>query len=492
MQHAAPPPQSSPLPALPTDEVSESPVNAPGSGHRTRVRDASARDSSAILQSALRSVDSDPADGYIQSSSPLSRMSRKSIAGNLASAKSTRTGLRRSTRLSGSPDGEDNELASDLQAVTVDDTIAEEPATAAFQDDSIPEVAETIIEEPAEVESPEVDEAREINDREAAHRLGRKRPRRSIPAPSPELASEEASEEPEPEPVAKRPRKEAPPKKKKSPAEQRQPKAPRAKQTKPNSRRKSKGEQEDAAHGPPVGIAVQRFSKIRSRGDDSDDDDVLNTTIPHTNRKDVNAIDVLAQMCEEVIGATLKKYKESFKEAQDAPTKKELRVKISALGAFQEELRTRLLEHVSRRLLFSFRVKMINADDKADKSCLQTIALDTLYSLKKRVREAQKEKLKLRERLMEIRTEREHVALRKDAVRAKYEEDSKEALVRFIHTPFTLGPKVCVADISSTAQHLPVHGNARHRPSHRARARRPRTLRQGGKNGRIGESGVVD
>lgn len=31
---------------------------------------------------------------------------------------------------------------------------------------------------------------------------------------------------------------------------------------------------------------------------------------------------------------------------------------------------------------------------------------------------------------MEIRTEREHVALRMDAVRAKHEEESKEALVR--------------------------------------------------------------
>lgn len=60
---------------------------------------------------------------------------------------------------------------------------------------------------------------------------------------------------------------------------------------------------------------------------------------------------------------------------------------------------------------------------------LQTIALDTLFTLKKRVREAQKEKVKLRERIIEIRTEREQVHLRMDAVRTKHSEDSKEALV---------------------------------------------------------------
>lgn len=297
-----------------------------------------------ILQSALRSVDSDPADAYLQSSSPLSRLSRKSLAGNLASARSTRTGLRRSTRLSGSPDGNANELASGAPvAGSEEGTIAEEPGPDVAQDDSIPEVAETVVEEPIEIDSPEVDEAREIDDREAARRLGRKRIRRSIPAASPELASEDVAEEP----IAKRPRQEAPlKKKKKSPAKQRQPKGPRAQQSKSESKRKPKGDQ-DAA-GPPVGIAVQRFTRIRRRGDDSDGEDVLNSMVPHSNRDGVNAIDVLAQMCKEISGVTLNKMKESFREAQDAPTKKELRVKISALGAFQEELRTRLLEHVRR------------------------------------------------------------------------------------------------------------------------------------------------
>lgn len=305
-----------------------------------------------ILQSALRTVDSDPADGYMQSSSPLSRLSRKSIAGNVASAESTRTGLQRSTQPSGSPDGEVNELASDPPAEPVDDSITEKLAhvEGVAQDDDIPEVAETVIEEHAAAEPPEVDEAREIDDREAARRLGRKRARRNIPAPSPELASQDASEEPEPD--VKRLRKEvSQTKKQKSPAKQRQPKAPRARKARPESksRRKSKGDgdEEPDSGRSAVGIAVQRFTKIRSQGGDSDDEDVLNNMTLHPDRGRVNAIDVLAQICKELIHYTLKTFKDALREAQDAPTKKELRVKISALGAFQEELRTRLLEHVS-------------------------------------------------------------------------------------------------------------------------------------------------
>jgi len=59
----------------------------------------------------------------------------------------------------------------------------------------------------------------------------------------------------------------------------------------------------------------------------------------------------------------------------------------------------------------------------------QTIALDALHALKKRVRAAQREKLLLREEILRIRAERDQVALRMDAVRTKHEAESKEALV---------------------------------------------------------------
>jgi hypothetical protein len=60
----------------------------------------------------------------------------------------------------------------------------------------------------------------------------------------------------------------------------------------------------------------------------------------------------------------------------------------------------------------------------------QTIAVDTLNALRKRVRFAQREKLALRDEILRIRAERDEVAARKDAIRIKHEAESNEALVR--------------------------------------------------------------
>lgn len=61
----------------------------------------------------------------------------------------------------------------------------------------------------------------------------------------------------------------------------------------------------------------------------------------------------------------------------------------------------------------------------------QTIRLNHWHSLRKRVRHAQKEKLALREEIMELKREREQVALRMDAVRIKHEADTKESNVSY-------------------------------------------------------------
>lgn len=255
----------------------------------------------------------------------------------------------------------------------------------------------------------EAEVAQEVDDTEAARHLGRKRQRRSKAVTSPELMSEETTEEPSP----KRPRTVLPPKpKKRSPAKQKQPRAPRAKSNKQES---AWGKKSGDATGQPISVKIQRFTKPRRLDeDDPEADDILNTEIPFANRAGVNAVDVLAQMCEELISTSLQKVQDNFDNAQDAATRKELRVKIKALEAFQEELRTRFLEH--------------------------TIAVDALYALKKRVREAQKNKLQLRERIIQIRAEREQVALRMDAVRMKHEEDGKEALV---YLTLTCYPRLC-------------------------------------------------
>ena len=71
---------------------------------------------------------------------------------------------------------------------------------------------------------------------------------------------------------------------------------------------------------------------------------------------------------------------------------------------------------------------------------LQTINLDNAHSLEKRVRDAQKKKIALREEILQLRAEREQVALRMDEIRIKHENESNEVKVCPITT--TLG-KIC-------------------------------------------------
>lgn len=60
---------------------------------------------------------------------------------------------------------------------------------------------------------------------------------------------------------------------------------------------------------------------------------------------------------------------------------------------------------------------------------MKTINLDNTFSLERRVREAQKKKLALREDILRVRAEREQVALVMDEIRIKHERESNEAQV---------------------------------------------------------------
>lgn len=65
----------------------------------------------------------------------------------------------------------------------------------------------------------------------------------------------------------------------------------------------------------------------------------------------------------------------------------------------------------------------------------QAIHLDHWFSLRKRVRHVQKEKLTLRDDILKLKAEREQVALRMDAIRTKHEVDTKESTVRNLEYP---------------------------------------------------------
>jgi hypothetical protein len=138
-----------------------------------------------------------------------------------------------------------------------------------------------------------------------------------------------------------------------SPAQQQQPKAPKGKPAKKPAGRKRRGPKaaeaadDDEADGGAVPITVHRFTKKAIVGEEEPDADILNAEIPYANRGGVNAVDVLSKLCEELIGAFSTRLEENLQNAEDTAGRREQRTMLRSLEAFQEELRTRLLEHVS-------------------------------------------------------------------------------------------------------------------------------------------------
>lgn len=369
------------------EEVTESPADAPGSGHRRRVRISQGLATQSVqLQRAVLLEEEKGHGGEMTTSSPLARKTRKSAATTRASTRSA---------LAGSPDlGEDPTPASRRSDSTVAsgsagssgsrrlsprNLVPTDPVEPSVEPSSpIPQkesrrkaqaqakakkskVTEEVPEEVLGVPQPkpkskakpkpkpksksisksseaigeDAEEAEEVAIEEVARRIGRKRPRGSPPREEP---SKPDVPEEEPEPPAKKRRQKRP---QESPAQQSQPKASKAKgKTEARARRRR-------SDGEPIPIGVQRYTKPQRINEDDSEADILTSEIPFTNRGGVNVVDVLSQICEEVIEANLATLHEAASNAENTPMKKEYRTKLRALEAFQEELRTRLLEHVS-------------------------------------------------------------------------------------------------------------------------------------------------
>uniref|UniRef100_A0A0B7JPK0 Inner kinetochore subunit AME1 domain-containing protein n=1 Tax=Bionectria ochroleuca TaxID=29856 RepID=A0A0B7JPK0_BIOOC len=274
--------------------------------------------------------------------------------------------------------------------------------------------------EPGEMEVvPAPDDGEEEEEEEEAEEI---RSRDRGDGDEDDYEEEEEAPEPVPEPAPRRQRG----KPNKSPATQKQPAQkprkrasqkqkpekprptapPKPRRTSGARRKSDEGSVEDGGEGEnAIEVTVQRFVNFRKRrrddDEEADDIDPLQLDIPFANSSRENAVDVFAQVCEEVIGNTLSQFEQHAQNAPDAAKKKEFRIKIRAVEAYREVLKSRLLQHA--------------------------IHLNHWHSLRKRVRQTQKEKLALREEILRIKGEREQVALRMDAVRAKYEADNKEA-----------------------------------------------------------------
>ncbi|KAI0454882.1 hypothetical protein F5B21DRAFT_473805 [Xylaria acuta] len=451
------------------EEVTESPVAAPGSGRRRRIEPTDAVTQSTRLQRVVMAEEEAGATGEVATSSPLARKTRQSIAtvGTL-SARTTRASARktpsspiealqrsspltrhsrksdstaatssvrsvRSTRsqnhrttpttlvhdveeLSSPPDAAGTSSARKPQLRKKSVTIPESPydiGESEEENQQVEEVAELVAEpeiepevEPgveaeleAEIEAEggavaDDEEAEEVSDHEAARRIGRKRSRVS---PRQKRPPDDADGVDSSLATMERPTKKRRPRQNKvSPVKQAQPKTVKEKKKKPSARRKSDGKS--------IPVTVQRYTKPLQRNENDTDEDILNTDIPFTDHKSPNVVDVMLQICEESMDKYLSALHEEASQADGPVNRKIYRTKLRAVEAFQEELRTRLQG--------------------------QTIALDNLRTLKKRVRAAQKEKVSLRNEILRIRAEREQVALKIDAVRMRHETANKESLLQ--------------------------------------------------------------
>ncbi|KFG80564.1 mannosylphosphorylation protein (Mnn4) [Metarhizium anisopliae] len=355
-----------------TEEITESPAGKPGSGHRQRINEA------VNIGGAPtgRTPDiSDEDDAQTQPSSPL--------------ANKTRTSNVSRPSIPAVPEESEGEREEEPSDEARTRPPQQRPGMARKEAVVVEEEEEEEEEEEPE-ESDHSDEgAVEIDDRRAAQSIGVKRPRPNKTR-SPELGSEQSEDSQPEEPVQKRHRR--------SPAAQRQP----AKRPKPQPKQKRHSSGSDRDDDAAIEITVQRFVNNFAQG--ADDEDELQQEIPFANRGGETVVDVFSQVCEEMISSTLENLQKMLQSSDDLGKKKELRVKIRAIGAYREELNSRLLQHA--------------------------IHLNHWHSLRRRLRHVQKEKLALRDEIIRLKGEREQVALRMDAVRIKHEADSKESTSR--------------------------------------------------------------
>ncbi|KAE9366873.1 hypothetical protein N431DRAFT_384876 [Stipitochalara longipes BDJ] len=361
-----PPPRTARTPSVPAptqEEISESPIDAPRSGQRTRVSILEASIASAQLQVEL--------EGSSVIETPIPQNQRKRKRRDNAPHSSRKQPVQAS-----SPANDE-----------LDELSPEQPERRDHRRD---------VEHSPELENPvEEEEAEAIDDKQAAILLKKNRGRRisrNIPEESPDLDSAEVPRQT----VLKKQK--GKPRTISSPAKQSHPKQPSAK-TKSKTSKNPK-----IRVGSPIPVTVHRLSRAPMYDEDELHADILNAEIPRTKRGGVNAIDVLSQICQEIIGAGVDTLEDGCNRCEDPVLRREYKTKLRAVEAFGDELQTRLLEH--------------------------TINLDNSYSLERRLRDEQKKKLGLREEILRIRAEREQVALKTDEIRIRHENESKKAQER--------------------------------------------------------------
>lgn len=95
-----------------------------------------------------------------------------------------------------------------------------------------------------------------------------------------------------------------------------------------------------------IPITVYRLSRPRGRGHESEEEDDLARPAPFPKNGSVNAIDVLSQICREMINKTLASMQKGAENDQTGARKAEWKRKRQAVELFRDELNARLFQMV--------------------------------------------------------------------------------------------------------------------------------------------------
>ncbi|KAI9702364.1 MAG: hypothetical protein M1836_000843 [Candelina mexicana] len=150
-----------------------------------------------------------------------------------------------------------------------------------------------------------------------------------------------------------------------------------------------------------VPITVHRLSQPQALKNASGRGDSTASAPTIIKRSGVNPIDVLAQICKELIAHSAETLQRGNEAAGTEMRRGEATRKRKAVEAFGVELEQRLFE--------------------------MTETLDNNYALSMRLKQANKEKIALREEFLNIRDERQKVALKMDEIRRVHSQEAKTA-----------------------------------------------------------------
>jgi len=222
-----------------------------------------------------------------------------------------------------------------LEGTDIDNNVADNSSKVVrhLRPKSTPKSPPTI-EEKADDQS--TDEAEEIDDQEAAAILNKNQNRR---------VSRSAIDPPTKESPIVRKKKATKPSRP-SISVQRLPKSQKPMSKKSSVKPSKKSRKQNTRLGSPIPITVHRMTENLYYEDDEIDADILNSEIPYINRGGVNTVDVLSQICEEIITSSLDMLHDLSTGADNSALKREYNTKWRAVETFGNELQTRLIEHV--------------------------------------------------------------------------------------------------------------------------------------------------